>query len=87
MTVWVMWNWLGLTRNARTAHILGKALRKALTDDEYRELTAYNADRARCVFVEQYRTRMRALQDRYNASVEEAARLTGGIVVRVSRPG
>lgn len=72
MTIWHLWNRLGLTRTARTAHTLTTSLRHALTPEEIRLLAAYNDDRYHSVqFPANYRTAMRALQDRYDASVRE----------------
>lgn len=73
-TLWHLWNRLALTTTAQTAHGLHKAMHEALTDDEIRELTDYNTDvYDGFLFPEDYRTRMRALQDRFDASVRRYA--------------
>lgn len=76
-----IWGWLGFTRTARTSHVLRETLRKALTDEELHELAAYNSNLPAHRGTVQHQTRMRALQDRYDASVREAAALLGGKVV------
>lgn len=75
MTLWHIWNRLGLTRTARTAHRLTTAMREALTDDEVHELAVYNDEVYHGVtHPEGKRVRMRALQDRYDASVRSVLR-------------
>lgn len=72
MSIWRLWNWLGLTRTARTAHKLGTSLRRALSEAEIYALGAYNDDRSRGIeHSDEVDTAMLALQDRYDASVRD----------------